>query len=205
MGDFTVIGVVGGILKKLLQDRISESFVGDYNWDDAVSLLSPKDMEVATPNHLSVFLYHITENGYMKNQPIERNGAGLVRYPPLSLNLYYLLTPYVITTQNNAESLDLHTILGRAMQVFYDNAILEGPALLDAIPAGQKDYYENIEELRIILNYISLDDLTKLWGSLDTPMRLSVCYEVRVIMIESKRTKETKRVVEKEAHYYQIK
>ncbi len=205
MSDFTVIGVTGGILKKLLQDKISESFVGNYNWDDAVSLLSPKDMEVATPNHISIFLYHIIENGYMKNQPIVRNGARLVNYPPLSLNLYYLLTPYVITTQNNSESLGVHTLLGRAMQAFYDNAILEGTALLDALPAGQKDYYENIEELKITLNPVSLDDLTKLWGSLDTPMRLSVCYEVRVIMIDSKRTKETKRVAEKKAHYQQIK
>ncbi len=204
MSDFTVIGVVGEILKKLLQNNLQTTFNGNFSSEDSVTLLSPKDLEGTVTNRLSIFLYQIVENAYMKNQPVERIGAGQLKYPPLSLNLYYLLTPYAGETEE-IRGWDIHTILGRAMQILYDNAILEGPALLDTLKLiPREDYYEKIGQIRIILNSLSLDDLTKIWNSFDTPMRLSVCYEVRVIMIESERRKETQRITEKDTEYYQI-
>ena len=205
MSDFTVIGIVGEILKELLRTRLSEAFPGSFSSPDSVTLLTPKDLETTRKDKLSIFLYQVTENAFMKNQPMERVGDGQLRHPPLSLNLYYLLTPFVKET-DAIRGWDIHTILGRSMQVLYDNAILEGPALRDIFVAiHQEEYYEQIENIRIVLNPLSLDDLTKIWNSLDTPMKLSVGYEVRVVIIESTRRKEVTRIVEKNADYYQIK
>ena len=192
MSDFTVIGVVGEILTELLRVNLSDTFDGNFDAPDSTTLLSPNNMEGTNNDRLSFFLYHIIENPYMKNQHMKRIDTGQLKYPPLCLNLYYLLTPYAGEDRGAIQGWDLHTILGRAMQVFYDNASLEGPALMDVLKEiSREDYGGKIDHIRIILNPVSLDDLTKIWNSLDTPMRLSVCYEVRVIMIESERRKET--------------
>ncbi len=205
MGDFTTIGVIGEILKDLLRYNLNKVFTTSFTTQDSVTLLSPKSLEGEVNNRLSIFLFQIIENAYMKNQPLERVGSGQLKYPPLSLNLYYLLTPYA-GEENNIAGWDVHTIIGRTMQILADNAILEGPTLYDIlIRINREDYYEKIESIKILLDSLSLDDLTKIWNSLDTSLRLSVCYEVRVILIESERKKEVQRIIEKSTDYYQIK
>ncbi len=205
MDEFTVIGVVSEMLKELLRQNLNNSFSGEFPKGEAVTLKSPNDL--VTKNLLSLFLYHIVENPYMKNKPMERSGPDELEYTPLSINCYYLLTPHK-AEGDSIESRDIHTILGRAMQVFYDNSILEGAALRDLLLDTHMDYeeyYDTIGQVRIILNNLSLDDLTKIWNSLETSLMLSVSYEVRVILIKSTRTKKTKRILEKNADYYQVK
>jgi len=206
MADFAIIGLVGEILKRLLRENLHNAFTDYFTTEDSVSLLSPKELEGTATNLVALFLYHVTENAYMKNQAAERLGPAQLRFPPLALNLYYLLTPFAGDGTTAIPGWDIHSILGRAMQVFYDNAILEGPALMDVLEKiSQEIYFEQIENIRIILNSLPLDDLTKIWNSLDTPLRLSVCYEVRVVLIASERKIESQRILEKRTDYYQIK
>ncbi|MEJ2567459.1 MAG: DUF4255 domain-containing protein [candidate division WOR-3 bacterium] len=204
MGDFTVIGVTSDILKGLLFLNLKETFNTSFSINNIV-LASPKEIEdkgIASVR-LSLFLYQIVENAYVKNRPMENLGTGELKYPPLSLNFYYLITPYSDESQETTDW-DRYTILGKAMQTLYDNAILRGSALLDVLKEVQhEDYYDQIDRICITLNPISLDDLTKIWNSLDTPMKLSVGYEVRVVMVESERKKIVSRIVEKHDDYYQ--
>ncbi|MFN8451296.1 MAG: Pvc16 family protein [Anaerolineae bacterium] len=69
---------------------------------------------------LSIWLYQVTENEFLKNQPPLRvNGTDdRQRQPPLALNLYYLVTPFT------GESMMDYLLLGKTMQVFYENAII---------------------------------------------------------------------------------
>ena len=61
--------------------------------EDRISLESPADLENNNSVRLSMYLYRIVENPYMKNRfPVEGAG-GKARKPPLTLDLYYLLTP----------------------------------------------------------------------------------------------------------------
>lgn len=205
MSEFIVIGVIGEALKELLRGKLNQAFPGNFPEDgEEVTLKSPK--ELITSNRLSFFLYHIVENPYMKNQPMERTGENQLKYAPLSLNLSYLLTPHVETGTEPIKGWDAHSILGRAMQILYDHSILEGVELRDLlVKIDCADFYEKIGQIRIILNSLSLDDLTKIWNSLDTSLKLSVSYEVRVILIESERKKEVTRILEKNADYYQVK
>lgn len=203
MSSFAVINVVTEVLKDLLDSSLMTAF-GNGNSGSYVVLKSPKDLETGVPKGLSLFLYNIVENAYIKNQPMKRIDTTRLQYPPLALNCHYLLTPYGEEQANDGTGINTHRALGRAMQVLHDNAILKGPALMSRLEnINEEDYYNLIEEIRIILNPLSLDDLTKLWNSLNTSLRLSASYEVRVIMIESERKEEVARIDEKEAHYYQ--
>jgi len=126
-------------------------------------------------NRLSLWLYRIEENEFIKNQPMVRrdgNGDQLnLAYPPLSLDLSYLITP---TTGNPEQDL---LLLGRTMQVLYENSVL-------VLSNPQEDVQE---ELKIILGRISLEELTRIWEALNEPYRLSVCYRVRVTQVDSER------------------
>lgn len=205
MSEFIVIGVIGEALKELLRDKLNQAFTGNFPEDgEEITLKSPK--ELGTKNRLSFYLYHIVENPYMKNQPMERTSENQLKYSPLCLNLFYLLTPCVEMETEHIKGWDAHSILGRTMQILYDHSILEGVVLRDLlVKIDCEDFYEKIGQIRIILNSLSLDDLTKIWNSLDTSLMLSVSYEVRVILIESERKKEVTRILEKNADYYQVK
>ncbi|MGH7491705.1 MAG: DUF4255 domain-containing protein [bacterium] len=128
-------------------------------------------------NALSFYLYRIVENPDMKNRPLELVDPQRLRYPPLSLNLFYLVTPVT----NNAEN--DHLVLGKTMQILHDHAIIREPELQDILA----DPADTTEELRVIFNSISLEDTNKLWSAFMRPYRLAVSYEVKVIYIDSER------------------
>lgn len=132
-------------------------------------------------NLLNLFLYRVVENGDTKNQPLQRREPNRLSYPPLSLNLFYLVTPLTQKTDDSATSWEnAHRILGKVMHTFYERAILRGLDL-------QGELRDHAEELRILLNPISLEDITKLWSALLRPYHLSVSYEVKVAFIDSER------------------
>ena len=185
MSDYTVISDVGKTLIKLLWDNIksdgtANSIIGS---EDQITLSSPEEIE--PDKKLSLFLYQVTENAYLKNEEMRSLNSTKLKYPPLFLNLFFLVTPH---TQNRVND---HIILGKVMQIFYDNAILRGSVL-----------HENLvgEELKLILNQLSVDDLNKLWNviSKSKTYKLSVFYEVTPVAIESMREREVTRVIERE-------
>ena len=123
-------------------------------------------------SRVNLYLYQVNENPFVKNQPRKTRIDGSREYPPLSLNLYYLLTPYA------SDAISAQQVLTHAMQLLYVNAIVSGDQLADSLRLTS-------EELRINLRQMSLEELTRVWNSLQTPYRLSVAYEVRVVLIES--------------------
>jgi hypothetical protein len=130
-------------------------------------------------------LYQVTENAYLKNEEMQSLNSTKLKYPPLTLSLFYLVTPH---TQNMAS---VHIILGKVMQIFHDNSILKGSILQDSLVG---------DELRLILNPLSMDEQNKIWTviSKTKTYKLSVCYEVTPVAIESMREREVKRVTERE-------
>jgi len=79
---------------------------------------------------------------------------------------------------NDAETEQL--LLGKVLQVFYDQPILRGNAL-------QGDLDPTTVELRVLLETLSLEEITRVWYALssETGYQLSVSYEVQVIEIDS--------------------
>lgn len=198
MSDYTAIADVGETLIDLLRENMGDLIT---NPAGSIVLISPGEIDGDDSVRLSLFLYQVVENAHLKNQEMQKIGSATLEYPPLPLDLFYMLTshPAAGISDKTERTKEEHSVLGRAMQVLNDNAILAGSALRGGL-------IENIDELHITSNPLNLDDLTKIWSTFqDTPFRPSVCYRVQVIMIDSKRRKDVQRIVEKDAHYYQIK
>jgi hypothetical protein len=151
-----------------------------------VTLDSPADLRGDTGSFqkINLYLYQVLEHAYTKNQPAYAVDATTQQYPPLTLRLYYLLTPYA------SDPASAHKVLGHAMQIFYDNALVAEPLMTETLRLAT-------DKLAIVLLSAKLEDLTRIWNALQTPYRLSVCYEVRVVPIESTRNQQTPRVTSK--------
>ncbi|GAA0377124.1 DUF4255 domain-containing protein [Bacillus horti] len=139
---------------------------------------------------LSLFLYHISENGTHRQTESIRRGHDQLQHPPMSVDLHYLITAHS-SAELQARALDEQRILGRAMQVLYDHSILRSPNLMGTLA-------EKNEVLRIVLEESNLDIIQNFFP--DTPFKLSLAYTVGPIQIDSRRIQTTKRVLEKNIH-----
>jgi hypothetical protein len=200
MSDYTVLAAVSEALRSILweaydADNVVRPIVGS---EQAIVFRNPTQTAQDQANRLSLWLYQVTENEHVKNQPRLRAAqqpppppAGAPReasqLPPMALNLSFLVTPFAMTGE--ADQL----LLGKTMQVLYDNATV---FLQDAANGIN-------EELRIIFCRLSLEELTRIWEALREPYRLSVCYLVRVTRLDSRRLPEDARVVERIAGFGQ--
>jgi hypothetical protein len=121
-------------LKLLLRTNIEE-----LSGENEITLNSPADIELA-PNQsgLSLFLYTIQENPHMKNTQLAQIDPDTSQYPPLALDLYYLLTPYSSSTNSSRQVEQI--ILTKVMSTFYDNSILDSFMLTDnLVESGNKE------------------------------------------------------------------
>lgn len=185
MGDYRAIADVGKTLVELLNEKMSNELGG------SIILGSPTDV---TGNSVSLllFLYKAAENPSMKNQVPQNMGVDRLKEPPLVLDLYYMLTTFApgsiedVTKRTQQQ----HELLGDAMRVLYDNAILSGSRLKGSL-AGSS------EELRITLNPLALDDLHKIWNIFpQQSFRASLGYIVTPVVIDSLTVRETTRVLD---------
>lgn len=183
-----VIGDVTQTLEELLKNAQQQTGLFD------VSLKSPAEETIDTnmirPT-VNLFLFRVMENAFAKNQDWQPIGTGALQYPPLALNLFYVLTPFAVN------KLDEHRALGEAMRIFHDNTIIRAPLLKGTLE-------HTAEELKVDLCQLSIEDLTRIWNAFSKPYRLSVCYEVRIVMVDSTIEQPVSRVIEKVEQYSQI-
>ena len=201
MSDYLVLDAVSKALRRILwnefsADAVIQPIVGT---EDAIVFSNPTETARDSSNRLSLWLYQVTENEHVKNQPMQRartqplppNGREAAQFPPMALNLFFLVTPFAQTSATQAAAEADHMLLGKTMQVLYDHAII----FLQDAPSNI------FEELRVIFCRLTLEELTRIWESLREPYRLSVCYLIRVTRIDSQRTPENALVLERTAGF----
>jgi hypothetical protein len=183
-----VINGVSLTLKNLLSDRM------EYRKNDKavpVTIVPPDDEKSAEKGaRLNLFLYRVTENPHLKNQEMPAAPG----FPLLSLDLHYLLTAF---GDGEDSDLEAQIILGDAMRVLHDHSLItEGLyKVQDGLPAGvQKSILDGslkdqFESVKIYLDPMSFEDLTKIWTAITKAYRLSVAYRVSVVQMESQRSK----------------
>jgi hypothetical protein len=160
---------------------------------DAVAGLTPKPTVTVGPLdrdddelRLNWFLYRIGPNPAYRNMEPPKTGWRTSRgRPPLALQLSYLLTAFPASAQNSTGDQEqfAHAGLAAAMRALHGNAIVgDGDPALSPLAAPL------VEPLRITLETLDLEALTKLWTAATRPIRLSVGYEVSLVSIDSPET-----------------
>lgn len=199
MASSTAIGDVGESLVDLLKDRMTDLNLGDL--DDKVALASPNDVGDGGAGKdlvLSLFLYRVEENAHAKNATPASSSVDDLETSTLTLDLYYLLTAYPTESVSglSAESAGQHRVLGRAMQVFYDNPVLRGSDLRGSLVGEAEVSISQYPE--------PADGVVSIWNTFqDQPYQPSVAYLASPVEIDSTRETERQRVVERTVRTYE--
>jgi hypothetical protein len=200
LSNFRAIGGVSVSLKTLLEDRM------ELPTGLPAGFTAPK-VTISTPGsegngeqdfknpRVNLFLYRVTENGHLKNQEIPGHGLpGAYGHPPLSLDLHYVLTAYGMNEPQDVASIDervAHYLLGSAMRVLHDHPVMTKELRTVRSPTGNQILDQSLagefEQVKLYLDPISLEDLSKVWTALMLSYRLSVAYKVTVVQIESQK------------------
>jgi hypothetical protein len=172
MGDFGVIADVSTIIVETLTRALD----GLSSLENPIAELNDLSEPVTTPPpKLTVFLYEIAEDPVSRNRPPVRSlppDPPTTRKPPMALLLRYLITPW------GGDPVTQHRMLGRALQTFYDDAILDGSQLTGSL-AGSTD------SLHVTLTPLTLDQKSWIWHAIQKPYRLSLNYEIRVVNLDA--------------------
>jgi hypothetical protein len=206
MSDFRAIGGVSATLQTLLFDRMEQPFGAPVPVTIGTPPFTSKDNDPHVDDaRVNLFLYRVTENSYLQNQEIPGRGAsGAYGHPPLSLNLHYLVTAYG-TTEVRAGVTTLFDdstaqfILGSAMRVLHDVPIVTDSVTTLRPPSGvivlHQSLRDEFEHVKITLEPLTLEDVSKVWTALALRYRLSAAYVVNVVQIESRRPRRFPRPV----------
>jgi hypothetical protein len=174
--DFDAIRAATRTMQALLRREITESSEPGLA-SVPIDLRSPRELNDATEDAVqavSLWMYRVIRNGFILNNPPERIAPGQTRRHPLPVNLHYLITPLATTSD------DEQLLLGKVLQVFNDFPTLRGDLLEDSLEGLTV-------ELRVSLEPLDLEALTRVWEALKEPYQLSVSYMVQVVDIDSSR------------------
>ncbi len=163
------IGKVTESLKSLLEAQMTPA--------TDVTLLSPAEKS-SHNTRINLFLYRVTPNAHLNNQdwrPKPGTTNQLVA-PPLTLNLYYLLTAYAPVDPNSG-LVDAHGLLGEAMRVLHENAILPQAVLESGLKPGS---------VKVTPTSLDMEEISKIWLALQQDFQLSAGYEVSYVEVPAK-------------------
>ena len=134
--------------------------------------LSPEAARQGQGAQLCMYLYHIDENSAQESlfwtAQAQAAGGPPIRYQPLALDLYYLLSAFA-----EGNYVQEQQAMSIAMRVFHENPIVRG---VDA--AGQP------WEVTLTLERRSYDELSRLWQATTSALRVSAVYRAAVVLIE---------------------
>jgi hypothetical protein len=153
-------------------------------------------------NRINLFLYQVTPNLGWRNQGLPSLGSNGERlyYPPLALDLHYMLTIY------GKEDLSAEVLWGYAMELFHELVLDRtdirnllkfdptdpAPLKIAQIPPDNDgrtldDLADQIEQIKISPNYLSADELSRLWTAMQARLRPTMVYQASTVLIQRKK------------------
>ncbi len=193
MGNGLVLASVTALLKHLLENELIErGAAASVGGEIIVSALAPDRVATGADERpqLNLFLWQITPNTGLRG--VGQSGQGASDERALSLDLYYLLSA------NGAQDLQAELLLGYAVQVFHELTLKRGmlqrtlAALASSdgiagIPASIARAIANLgqqlEQIAVAPQFLSMEEMTKIWSATQAHYRPSVVYKVSLVGI----------------------
>jgi hypothetical protein len=187
------IASITAVLRDLLANGLirysNVTRLGDVN----VTVLPPDRITVGAdePNQLNLFMYRVAPHSKLGRRASARPPADGAREPAsIGLDLHYLLTAY------GAQDFHSEILLGSAVHLLSGTPLLTREIVSDALQAstkGQKGMSparaalassgiaDGVDRLRVTQQFLSFEEMSKLWSVLQARYRPSVAYEVSAV------------------------
>jgi hypothetical protein len=165
-----------------------------------VSAQSPDSLTNAD-EQVNIFLYRVTPNVGYRNMDLPAHGyhGNRITKQEIGFDLHYLITAY---SKKDKDDFVAHMLLGETTRLLHENPVitrkmlqemknpLNLPQNLSALATDIKssDLADQVELVKLTMQNLSLEDITKLWSSLfkTAPYRISVAYLATVVLIDGK-------------------
>ena len=175
MADFSIISDVSNEVLKLLRENICPELIQS---PESIALAAPTDKNADF--QLGLYLYDIQELREYQQQDMIRLRGNMTQSPPKPLTLYFAL--YMNTKSQLMSNVENEQrILGRAIQVLMDHAIL--------YDTGED------EDTSASITLLSYEEKTKIWSVLSIPYQLGIYFSVSPVLLSSRRIRSFRRVV----------
>lgn len=170
---YTAIAQVSRQIVTLLKEELTPELLPT---GDAVGLCSPTNTGDFS---LGVYLYNVEQSSHARISGRINQDLYTEKYPPLVLDLFYMVTPYLKSDVKFLAE-EEQILIGKVLQVINDHNVLV-----------QTDE----ETVTLELIHPTLDEREKIWGTTQ-PYRISVFVAARAVIVESARSREVARVRE---------
>jgi hypothetical protein len=180
----SVTSVIKSVLENGLVMHGATAVVGEL----AVTAIPPDRITTGVDerSQLNIYLYRITPNTAWRAIPSDATKTNSARSVPLSLDLHYLLTAY------GERDYHAETLLGSAMELLHQTPVFThetiAPTLASLAERGGSgasvfaDVIDSIDRITLSPEFLSMEDLTKLWSALQARFRLSATFQASVLM-----------------------
>ncbi|HEU0217512.1 MAG TPA: DUF4255 domain-containing protein [Stellaceae bacterium] len=203
MSTALAIAGVTAVLRDLLNDGlVNHNINGIVGSSVTVSVLAPDRVVPASgaeASQINLFLYLVTPNAGWRNEGLpSRDASGRLRLAnaPLALDLHYLLSVY------SGGDLHAEILLGYAMQLLHEMPVLTREAIRTALnpspdvgsslPSALRALVDSgledqVELIKLTPEYLSTEEISKLWTAMQTHFRPTAAYTASVVLIEAAR------------------
>lgn len=194
------IAAVTYVLKDLLNDGIVNNDIVKDVGKVEVTALPPDRIETGNsePTRINLFMYLATHNqGWSNELQHTHNARGeRISYPPLALDLHYLMTVY------GSEEMHQDILLGYGMHLMHETPILTRNMIRRSInPTGlftklpphlrslaTSGLADQIEMIKITPETLNTEEISKLWAAFEAKYRPNAAYKVTVVLIQSEKS-----------------
>jgi hypothetical protein len=195
------IASVTYVLKDLLNDGIVNNDIASAVGKVEVTALPPDRVETGDSeyNRINLFMYLATHNpGWRNEQQPSHNARGdRVSYPPLVLDLHYLMIVY------GSEEMCQDILLGYGMHLMHETPVLTRNMIRRSLnpPAGTfntlppqlsslatSGLADQVEMIKITPQTLNTEELSKLWTAFGAKYRPNAAYKVTVVLIQSEKS-----------------
>jgi len=201
MSSALAIVSVTAVLKNLLDNALIRQSATSNTGDVTVTALPPDRIALGAEerSRLNLYLYRLTPNSGRRRTSHFNAQEKQQTSPPLALDLHYLLTAY------GERDFQAEIVMGYATQCLHETSILTRDIIRSALASLTKGdasstglsalaastLAEQVEEITITPEFLSMEELSKLWSSLQAHSRLCMTYLVSVVLIEDQRVSGT--------------
>lgn len=186
------IAGVSAVLQGLLSQGLSDNGVSAaLGVDVDVSALPPDQVDADAC--LNVFLYQVTPNLGFRNESLPSRNVRSDRLTnqPLAIDLHYLVSAH------GSEDLFSEILLGSAMQTLHETPFFNRETIRSLLPSpgsdpllnalGDAGLADQLEQITLTPEYLSNEDMSKLWSALQSNYRSSTTYVATVVLIEAEK------------------
>jgi hypothetical protein len=203
VSDSQAIGGVSATIKAVLEDRMEiPAGVSDVRITIGLPRSDQPEGNGVEHARVNLFLYRVTRNQGLANEQVRGRGVpGAYGIPPLSLDLHYLVTGYgtVAIDDDFFDEVTAQFLLGSAMRVLHDHPVLSDQLRSVRAPLGRPLLHRSlrgaVESVKLTLDPLTIEDLSKIWTAITLPYRTSAAYTATVVQIESRRLPRSPRLV----------